>query len=237
MPAWSEERRRIKRLYQRCRGLGIPVVVAFSGGNDSASCLIHLSKSAVPSVALLVDNGFISDPVIERAHSLCRRLDVPFFIESFSLLELVGRDVVSPCETCIAEVLARAGRFALARGAAAVATGHLYGPAFGTIEVGAGRILRFAPLLTSRMTERDRNALLESSKWPTLPRYGSSSNCVLLGYIEYHYFKRWGYSPAVGEISHELRAGTLDLSGAKAKLAHALVWCPEYANVERMLGK
>ncbi len=229
-------RHHVDRLLRECRARGLPVVVGLSGGNDSAACLTYLVRSkGVLCIAVLVDNGFIPDGVKLRARALCERLGVELHLEAFDLLERLSTPAGSPCEQCMGEIIQRLVLVAARRHAGAIASGHLYGPGLMPAARGSLTVPRIAPLFADGLGEAARNALLAEVGWKDDIRYASSTNCTLLGFIDYEYSRRWGYSPAIGEIAHEVRAGTLDREQAIAHLCRPRVWQPEYADVERRL--
>lgn len=231
-----QEQESVGRIWERRRRDGKPVVVAFSGGADSAACLIYLTRTIhLPCAGILVDNGFIPDVVKRRAKAQCERLGVELRVKSFSLLDLLPRRFSDPCRVCLPEVLARVYETAHELGSSTVATGHLYGPAVQFVTTARGGLFRVAPLYCDRVGETARERLLGEAGWDHDIAYGSSSNCLLLGYIEYHYRRRFGYSPAVAELSHEIRAGMISRPKAIAHLDRPVVYVPEYDEIERMM--
>ena len=65
-------------------GAQYDAVVAYSGGKDSTVSLsIAVQDYGLNVIAVLVDNGFIPQEVIENSAEICRKLAVPFRVERF----------------------------------------------------------------------------------------------------------------------------------------------------------
>lgn len=226
------------KLWENCRNAKQPIIVAFSGGNDSAACLAYLTTEfGLRCVCVMVDNGFIPDKVKERAIKFCDQLGIELCIKSFSLLDELPDSLCDPCHICIPKIVDLLAKVARHSRAIAIATGHLYGPAFEHHRVGSINLIRVAPLYIDTIDELGRKRILNRVGWENTISFGNSSNCALLGYVEFFYKKKWGYSPVLAELSHEVRAGTLSRASALAKLENPQSFLPEYEKIAELLHK
>lgn len=237
-PADSSEKKRMRKLWDICLYMKRPVAIAFSGGGDSAACLAYLvTEFGLQCVCVMADNGFIPQNVKERAFRLCRQLGTPLTIESFPLAEDLPGNLCDPCRFCMPRIYHVVCSVARRAGAAIIATGHLYSPAFENCKVGTTSLMKIAPLYIDAVKEEERTRLLEKAGWDNSLNFGNSTNCTLLGYTEYLYRKKWGYSPVLAEMSHEIRAGTLDRQNALAKLKRKERFKPEYSSAAEFLSR
>ena len=179
------EKERLKKIWHQSTYMKRPVIVAFSGGNDSAACLIYLVKSiGVECIAVMMDNGFIPDAVRQRAIDLCRQLGVKLSIESFALVDMLPNGFCDPCSYCIPVILESLALKARNCRSIAIATGHLYPPSFEILRAGTTRIIKTAPLYIDDIHEKKRGGLLKNTAWDEEIFFGPSSNCTLMGYLE-----------------------------------------------------
>ncbi|MCB9595684.1 MAG: hypothetical protein H6719_23380 [Sandaracinaceae bacterium] len=226
-----------------------PVFLAYSGGKDSTAALHHLRRDlGVEVVAVLFDNGFIPDVVLEYARSVCDRLDAELVIDR----EPVGRERLQRgfarrlqvafrgprndvCTVCSKTFLRRFHRMMVERGADSIALGnnfwshspHTSGhadPPHMTATwdrvLPGGEVLHNINLpFASRITLARTRAILDEIGFHDAKFTGYTSNCVLSDFQD-HVRARDGQRTDWGReyLSLEVSAGYVTRAEALSML-------------------
>lgn len=224
------------------------VVVAFSGGKDSASTLvIAKNELGLEPHALMVDNGFMPAEVVERARGICEVLNVSFSVETINIVGAVRNSLEqyyvnpSPCQICIHEVFRKVARYCAQSGYRKVIGGHRYPPISYTLDGFTGRegdkgIRCISLLLGRNMTEEEQMKLIGQAGYAEQRIHGNSTNCTLLGYADNIYFNRFGRSSVIEEVSKEIRAGFITREGAAKKVERPILPPPLVKEISRKLS-
>jgi predicted PP-loop superfamily ATPase len=207
-------------------GTGLDAVVAFSGGKDStASLLLARRKFNLDVVAVLVDNGFIPDAVIENGRSFCRRMGVDLVILNVNFAPYVKKMMDEdfkngyPCYKCTEMFHKEIQKYCVRNRINRVILGRNWWRWLEP-EVRSVRWLKdeenelniqFLSLpFALRLTENSVKTMLEKEGWSPPKIHGNSTNCLIPGLVESTLYKRLGYHPELNLLSREVITGYLD---------------------------
>jgi PP-loop superfamily ATP-utilizing enzyme len=214
-----------------------PAIVAFSGGKDSMAALVQCVRTLkIPTVALLYDNGFIPDDVIEQATRVCEALDVPFEIarqaptDARAFADIVDNataKTASPCNACSAQIFKFLEAKADALGSTWLVVGTNYHAgwqqpitALNTRKTPRGRLIRRIHLpFAMRMTHDDTLSILDDLGAVIHKQRGASSNCRVPEIVQGRIAKSLGHPTELEDLSLEVMAGHLTRQAALAELA------------------
>lgn len=216
-------------------GAKLDAVVGFSGGKDSAvSLYIARERFGLNVAAVLVQNGFIPEPVIENGRKLCDKLGVELVVLNIDLAPYV-KDMMDnnfkngyPCYKCgdmfhkeIQDycVERRINRIIMGRNWWHWIEPEVRSTRWVTDEKTGFRMQLFALPFVLQLTEKDIYQTLDSIGWSTIKIYGNSTNCVIPGLVEYQVQQRLGYHPELNLLSREVITGFLDKEEAKHQLS------------------
>ena len=219
----------------REEGSNLDAVVAFSGGKDSAAALyLARKKFGLNVVAVLVANGFIPEPVINKGRSFCESLGVELVVLNIDLApyvkEMMDQDFKNgyPCYKCgtmfhkeIQEycVQNRINRVILGRNWWRWLEPEVRSVRWVTDEESGMRLQFFSLPFALQVTEQSVLKMLDEIGWSPVKIHGNSTNCLIPGLVEYQIYKRLGYHPELNLLSREVIAGFLDKEEAKKQLA------------------
>ena len=208
---------------ERESGAQYDAIAAFSGGKDSTvSLCIAVEEFGLEVLAVLVDNGFIPEEVIENGREICDRLGVPLHIEQIDfapkLNELLETNFATgyPCNVCTAlfhDVLTRVcieqkiNRVILGRNWWRILDPVVKGVR--TVETpGVSWNIEFMSLpFALQLKEADQQPYLERVGWKAKNIYGNSTNCLIPGLVEKIVYDRIGYHPELNLLSREVIVG------------------------------
>lgn len=208
---------------EREAGAQYDAIVAFSGGKDSTvSLCIAVEEFGLEVLAVLVDNGFIPQEVIENGREICDNLGVPLRIEQIDFApkvsELLKTNFATgyPCNVCTAlfhDVLTRVcveqkvNRVILGRN-----WWRILDPVVKGVRIveppGVGWNIEFMSLpFVLRLKEEDQEPYLQRVGWKPKNIYGDSTNCLIPGLVEKIVYDRIGYHPELNLLSREVIVG------------------------------
>ncbi|HEY9852378.1 MAG TPA: 7-cyano-7-deazaguanine synthase [Leptolyngbyaceae cyanobacterium] len=219
----------------REKGVNIDAVVAFSGGKDSAAALYWAKKKLnLEVVAVLVQNGFIPDLVINNGRNLCDKLGVELVVLTIELApflkDMMDKNFTNgyPCYKCGEMFHKEIQKYCGDKGINRVILGRNWWrwiePEVRSVrwvkDEASGLNMQFFSLpFALQLTEKDVFNMLDEIGWKTVKIHGNSTNCVIPGLIEYPIYQRLGYHPELNLLSREVIAGFLDKEAAKEQLA------------------
>lgn len=219
----------------REEGAKLDAVVAFSGGKDSAAALYWAKKKLnLEVVAVLVQNGFIPEQVIDNGRDLCDKLGVELVVLNIELApflkDMMDRNFTNgyPCYKCGEMFHKEIQIYCGTKGINRVILGRNWWrwiePEVRSVrwvkDEASGLNLQFFSLpFALQLTEKEVLKMLDDIGWKTLKIHGNSTNCVIPGLIEYPIYQRLGYHPELNLLSREVIAGFLDKEEAKEQLA------------------
>lgn len=216
-------------------GARYDAIVAYSGGKDSTvSLCIAVEEFGLKVLAVLVDNGFIPQEVIENAREICDRLGVPLRIEEIDFAPKVNELLKTkfatgyPCNVCTAlfhDVLTRVcieqkiNRVILGRN-----WWRILDPAVKGVRIveppGVSWNIEFMSLpFVLQLKEEDQKPYLQRVGWKPRNIYGDSTNCLIPGLVEKIVYDRIGYHPELNLLSREIIVGFITKEKALAKIS------------------
>lgn len=215
-------------------GIKMDAVVAFSGGKDSTVSLYHARKRLnLNVVAVMVDNGFIPEPVIENGRNWCKKMDVNLKVLQLEFApyvkEMMDKDFKDgyPCYKCTELFHKEILKYCIKNRINRVILGRNWWrwlePEVRSVrrvkDEESGLDIQFLSLpFALRLTEDGVKTLLENEGWLPVKIHGNSTNCLIPGLVEYTLFKHLGYHPELNLLSREVIAGYLDKEKAKGDL-------------------
>ena len=220
---------------ERGPGAQYDAVVGFSGGKDSTvSLCIAVEEFGLRVLAVLVDNGFIPQEVIENGREVCDKLGVPLRIERIDFApkvnELLETNFATgyPCNICTIlfhDVLTsvcveqKVNRVILGRN-----WWRMLAPVVKGVRIveapGVGWNIEFISLpFVLQLKEKDQESYLQRVGWKAKNIHGDSTNCLIPGFVEKVVYDRIGYHPELNLLSREVIAGFIDKEKALEKLS------------------
>src|SRR5262249_54485576 len=155
---------------------------AYSGGRDSTVVLTLLRDHGIRSVAVLIDNGAIPDPVKQRSTVICDRLNVELRVVHIDIGRtlrqfLSGEAAREPCQVCIGRGLHAMAREARKLNIHVIVSGHKYAPSSHQLDLLThdpfdADIVMKRPLALTALTTEDRDHRLRSVDWYDVPFTG-----------------------------------------------------------------
>ena len=216
-------------------GATIDAVVGFSGGKDSAVSLITArQKFGLNVTAVLVQNGFIPELVVENGRKLCDKLGVELVVLNIDLApyvkEMMDNNFKSgyPCYKCgdmfykeIQDycVEHRINRIIMGRNWWHWIEPEVRSTKWVTDEKSGMKLQIFSLPFVLQLTEHDIYKILDEFGWSTVKIHGNSTNCVLPGLVEHEVKKRLGYHPELQLLSREVITGFLKKEEAQEQLS------------------
>jgi predicted PP-loop superfamily ATPase len=218
----------------REEGTDLDAVVAFSGGKDSTlSLYLAREKFHLNVVAVLVDNGFIPEPVIEKGRQWCERWGVNLVVLEIDFApyvkEMMDKDFKNgyPCYKCTEMFHKEIREFCTKNRINRVILGRNWWrwlePEVRSVrwvtDQESGLNMQFLSLpFALQLNENSVKAMLEREGWSSVEIDGNSTNCLIPGLVEYTLFRRLGYHPELNLLSREVITGYLDKEKAKEAL-------------------
>jgi PP-loop superfamily ATP-utilizing enzyme len=219
----------------REEGSNIDAVVGFSGGKDSAvSLYLARKRFGLNVVAVLVQNGFIPEQVVENGRKLCDKLGVELVVLDIDLTPYV-KDMMDnnfkngyPCYKCGDMFHKEIQDYCIKNRINRIIFGrnwwHWIEPQVRSTRwvkhEESGKQLQMLSLpFALQLTENAVYKMLDDIGWSTVKIHGNSTNCVLPGLVEYSLYKRLGYHPELNLLSREVITGFLDKEEAKHQLS------------------
>jgi PP-loop superfamily ATP-utilizing enzyme len=219
----------------REEGAKVDAVVGFSGGKDSAVSLITARRQFNLEVtAVLVQNGFIPQQVVENGRKLCNMLDVELVVLEIDFAPHV-KDMMDnnfktgyPCYKCgdmfhreIQNycVQNRINRIIMGRNWWHWIEPEVRSTRWLTDEATGMKLQLFSLPFVLQLTEKDVYRILDEIGWSTVKIHGNSTNCILPGLVEYQVHQNLGYHPELHLLSREVITGFLDKAEAKHQLS------------------
>jgi PP-loop superfamily ATP-utilizing enzyme len=216
-------------------GAQYDAVVAYSGGKDSTVSLsIAVQDYGLNVIAVLVDNGFIPQEVIENSAEICRKLAVPFRVERFDfapkLRELEKNKFAKgyPCNVCTVIFHNIMTKVCIEERVNRVILGRNWWRILDP-KVKAVRIvhppnidwnIEFMSLpFALHLKEEDQEKYLQRVGWQKKDISGHSTNCLVPGLVEKVVFDRIGYHPELNLLSREVICGFLGKEKALSKIS------------------
>jgi hypothetical protein len=207
-------------------GAQYDAVIAYSGGKDSTVSLsLAVNRYHLKVMAVLVDNGFIPQEVIDNSQRICDDLDVPLRVVraefASQLNELMKNNFSTgyPCYACTILFHDVITRVCVEEKVNRVITGRnwwrMLDPVFSAVKViqpqGTDLKVEFLSLpFALQLKETDEPPYLEQVGWTKVKSvYGHSTNCLVPGLVEKTAYDRIGYHPELNLVSREVICGFL----------------------------
>jgi hypothetical protein len=217
-------------------GAEYDAIVAYSGGKDSTvSLVLAVTRYRLKVMAVLVQNGFIPEAVVENGRRICAQLGVPLRVEKANFApqfrQLLQTNFATgyPCYVCTElfhGVITRVGHENRIN---RVITGRNWwrslDPEFSAVKVVRASGTQFDVHYLSlpfalQLRETDEPAFLEQVGWYKVQTIGGhSSNCLVPGLVEKIVHDRIGYHPELNLVSREVISGFLTKEEAQRKLS------------------
>jgi len=210
-------------------------VAAFSGGKDSTvSLCIAVEEFGLKILAVLVDNGFIPQEVIENSKEICDRLGVPLRIEQIDfapkLNELLETNFTGgyPCNVCTVLFHDVMTRVCIEQKVNRVIMGRnwwrILDPVVRAVRIveppGISWNIEFMSLpFALQLKEEDQEPYLQRVGWKPKNIYGDSTNCLIPGLVEKIVYDRIGYHPELNLLSREVIAGFISKERALEEIS------------------
>jgi len=220
----------------REKGTSLDAAVAFSGGKDSAvSLYLAREKLNLNVVAVLVNNDFIPEPVIENGRSFCKKMGVELVVLNITFAPYVKKMMdenfknAYPCYMCTRMFHKEIQEYCVEYGINRVILGRNWWrwlePEVRSVrwvkDAEFGLDMQFLSLpFALRLTEKSVKSLLKNIGWTPVKIHGNSTNCLIPGLVEYSIYKRLGYHPELNLLSREVIAGYIEKEKAKEQLKH-----------------
>lgn len=217
----------------REKGTNLDAVVAFSGGKDSTvSLYLARKKFNLDVVAVLVDNGFIPEKVIENGRSFCKKMGVRLVILDINFAPYVkimmDEDFKNgyPCYKCTEMFHEEIQKYCVSNRINRIILGRNWWRWLEPVrsvrwlkDEKSGLNIQFLSLpFALQLTENSVKTMLEKEGWSPVKIHGNSTNCLIPGLVEYTLYKRLGYHPELNLLSREVITGYLDREKAKEDL-------------------
>jgi hypothetical protein len=210
-------------------------VVAFSGGKDSTvSLCIAVEEFKLKVLAVLVDNGFIPEEVIENGSEICDRLRVPLLVEQIDFApkmnELLRTNFATgyPCNVCTVLFHDALTKVCISQKVNRVILGRnwwrLLNPVVKSVRImeppGLNWDIEFISLpFALQLKETDQEPYLQRIGWKPRNIYGNSTNCLIPGLVDKVVYDRIGYHPELNLLSREVITGFIAKEKALQKLS------------------
>ncbi len=227
----------------REKDVKLDAVVAFSGGKDSAISLYTARKELNMNVeAVLVNNGFIPDMVIQKGREFCEKMGVKLVILDIDLAPHIKKMMDQnfrngyPCYVCTGMFHSEIEKYCIQNRINRVILGRnwwrLLEPEVRSVrrkkDDESGLNIQFLSLpFALQLKEYQVISKLKDIGWSPVNIYGNSTNCLLPGLVEYTIFKKLGYHPELNLLSREVITGYLDKEKAKEELKNIKDLTPE----------
>lgn len=213
-----------------------PAIVAVSGGKDSLNSLLQCVRTLnVPCVAVLYDNGYIPDEVIEQSVRFCEHLEVPLTIAKptapehaafTKLVEGASSQKVTPCSTCSGSIFRAIDAKADELGSTYVVLGTNYHASFGDRvsassfrRTPSGRTIRRLHLpFAMRLTHAQTVEALDELGAVIHKQRGASSNCRVPELVQNRVAPELGHPTELEDMALEIMAGHLTRASALEEL-------------------
>ncbi len=231
----------------REKDVKLDAVVAFSGGKDSALSLFIARKELNLNVeAVLVDNGFIPEMVIQKGREFCEKMGVKLVILNIDLAAHIKKMMDQnfkngyPCYVCTGMFHNEIKNYCIQNRINRVILGRnwwrLLEPEVRSIrrvkDDESGLMIQYLSLPFALQLREDQvKSKLHDIGWEPVKIYGNSTNCLLPGLVEYTIFKRLGYHPELNLLSREVIAGYLDKDKANEELMNIKDLTPELKKI------
>jgi PP-loop superfamily ATP-utilizing enzyme len=216
-------------------GTDVDAVVAFSGGKDSTvSLYLARQKFKLNVRAVLVDNGFIPQAVIDNGRAFCERMEVQLVILPIEFAshvrELLRQDFKTgyPCYKCTELFHERIREYCSTNRINRVILGRNWWrwlePEVRSVrrlkDERTGTEMQFISLpFALQLNEAVVRGILKEQGWRAVDIHGNSTNCLIPGMVEHHVWKRLGYHPELNLLSREVISGYLDKETARRQLS------------------
>jgi len=217
-------------------GTDFDAVVAFSGGKDSSiSLYLARNKYDLNVVAVLINNGFIPEEVIENGRKWCQKWGVQLIVLNKEkdfipyLKKMMDDDFRKsyPCYRCTEMFHKEIQMYCVRHNINRVILGRNWWrwlePEVRAVrwikDEESGLNIQFLSLpFALRLTEHYVKNMLYEEGWSPIEIHGNSTNCLLPGLVEFILFKRLGYHPELNLLSREIIAGYIDKERARESL-------------------
>jgi len=214
-------------------GTSLDAVVAFSGGKDSTvSLYLARKKFNLDVVAVLVDNGFIPEAVIENGRSFCKKMGVRLVILDIDFApyvkQMMDEDFKKgyPCYKCTEMFHEEIQKYCISNRINRIILGRNWWRWLEPVRAvrwlkdeKSGLNIQFLSLpFALQLTENSVKTMLKKEGWSPVKIHGNSTNCLIPGLVEYTLYKRLGYHPELNLLSREVITGYLDKEKAKEDL-------------------
>jgi PP-loop superfamily ATP-utilizing enzyme len=242
VPLLKEE---LRQFLARGREIGAEydAIVAFSGGKDSTvSLCIAVQEFKIKVMAVLVDNGFIPQEVIDNGQEICDRLGVPLRIEKIDFAPKV-RELMKtnfsngyPCNVCTVLFHQALTKVCIDTKVNRVILGRNWwrflDPVVKAVRIveppGTNLKIDFMSLpFALQIKEEDQKKYLQAIGWKVKSIYGDSTNCLIPGLVEKIVYDRIGFHPELNLLSREVITGFISKEKASQKIAEVKDLSPQ----------
>ena len=232
----------------RVPGSQVDAVVAFSGGKDSAiSLYLAKEKYRLEVVAVLVENDFIPESVIENGRAFCNKLGVDLVVRHVDFAPHVKKMMDNkfktgyPCYMCTGLFHKEIQDYCVQNHINRVILGRNWWRwlepevrAVRRVRDESGLDVQFLSLPFSlQLTEPWVRSTLSQIGWSPVEIHGNSTNCLIPGLVEYTIQQRIGYHPELNLLSREVIAGYITKEKATEELKHTRDLAPALKQLVR----